>query len=79
MRQIAARQETLDSTDPKDLRVPPANAGKLLLPEKHTSHNRKNDGYQPMDCSAKKAREHILALVECYAAGRLNVRDTFSR
>ena len=36
----------------------PANAGKLL-PEKHTSHNRKNDGYQPMDCSAKNAREHI--------------------
>ena len=39
--------------------VPLANAGKLLLPEKHTSHNRKNDGYQPMDRSAKNAREHI--------------------
>ena len=56
---MAARQETLCPSDPKDLRVPPANVGKLQLPEKHTSHNRKNDGYQPMDRSAKNAREHI--------------------
>ena len=41
------------------------------LPEKHTSHNRKNDGYQSMDRKRPENRD--------YALGRLNVRDTFSQ
>ena len=44
------------------------------LPEKHTSHNRKNDGYQSMDRKRPENRDSAK-----HWGPRLNVRDTFSQ
>ena len=73
---MAARQETLCPSDPKDLRV-------LQMLENCCRKNTRPTIGKMMVISRwivrLKTPENTSALVECCAAGRLNVRDTFSR